>query len=199
MTGDQTAAFVQAGLCLLLVVSALVARQLPLGATIKMIAAWIGIFAILLAILAFRSEFATVGNRVHAELTGRGVSDSDGRSLRIQMAADGHFWVTGSVDGVATRFLIDSGATSTALSMATAKAAKLDADFEALPVPLSTANGTVLAKRTTIGRIEVGPIGRDGLAAVVAPEFGNTDVLGMNFLSSLSGWAVEGRTLILTP
>ena len=197
MTGDQTAAFVQAGLCLLLVVSALVARQLPLGATIKMIAAWIGIFAILLAILAFRSEFATVGNRVHAELTGRGVSD--GRSLRIQMAADGHFWVTGSVDGVATRFLIDSGATSTALSMATAKAAKLDADFEALPVPLSTANGTVLAKRTTIGRIEVGPIGRDGLAAVVAPEFGNTDVLGMNFLSSLSGWAVEDRTLILTP
>lgn len=197
MTGDQTAAFVQAGLCLLLLVSSLVARQLPLGATLKMIAAWVGIFAVLLAILAFRAEFATVGNRVYAELTGRGVSD--GKTLRIQMSPDGHFWVTGSVDGAETRFLIDSGATGISLSMATAKAARLDDDFENLPVPIDTANGTVLARRTTIGTLQIGPIRREGLAAVAAPEFGETDVLGMNFLSSLSGWAVEGRWLILKP
>ena len=30
-------------------------------------------------------------------------------------------------------------------------------------------------------------------------RFGDIDVLGMNFLSRLKSWRVEGRTLILTP
>ena len=34
---------------------------------------------------------------------------------------------------------------------------------------------------------------------VVSPAFGETDVLGMNFLSRLKSWRVEGSTLILEP
>ena len=30
-------------------------------------------------------------------------------------------------------------------------------------------------------------------------EVGDTNVLGMNFLSSLAGWRVEGNTLVLRP
>ena len=37
------------------------------------------------------------------------------------------------------------------------------------------------------------------LAVVVSPAFGDIDVLGMNFLSRLKSWRVEGQTLILTP
>ena len=41
-------------------------------------------------------------------------------------------------------------------------------------------------------------IARD-LPVVVSPAFGDTDVLGMNFLSRLKSWRVEERTLVLTP
>jgi aspartyl protease family protein len=34
---------------------------------------------------------------------------------------------------------------------------------------------------------------------VVSETFGPMDVLGMNFLSSLSGWGVEGQWLVLKP
>lgn len=37
------------------------------------------------------------------------------------------------------------------------------------------------------------------LPVVVSPAFGDTDVLGMNFLSRLKSWRVEGDTLILEP
>jgi aspartyl protease family protein len=33
----------------------------------------------------------------------------------------------------------------------------------------------------------------------ISDGFGDVDVLGMNFLSSLSGWSVEGRFLVLKP
>ena len=37
------------------------------------------------------------------------------------------------------------------------------------------------------------------LLSVLAPSLGDLDVLGMNFLSQLASWRVEGRTLVLTP
>ncbi|HEY8433253.1 MAG TPA: TIGR02281 family clan AA aspartic protease, partial [Sphingomicrobium sp.] len=47
--------------------------------------------------------------------------------------------------------------------------------------------------------LKVGGITATDLPTIVAPEFGDQDVLGMNFLSRLKSWRVEGKTLILTP
>ena len=38
-----------------------------------------------------------------------------------------------------------------------------------------------------------------GLDAVIAPNIGETNVIGMNLLTRLASWRVEGRTLILVP
>src|SRR3546814_2940963 len=51
-------------------------------------------------------------------------------------------------------------------------------------------------------RLALYPLGgitaRD-LKVVISPALGDIDVLGMNFLSQLASWRVEGRTLILVP
>jgi aspartyl protease family protein len=47
--------------------------------------------------------------------------------------------------------------------------------------------------------LRLGDIAARGLGVVVSPAFGDTDVLGMNFLSKLKSWRVEGQTLILEP
>ena len=41
-------------------------------------------------------------------------------------------------------------------------------------------------------------VARD-LKVVVSPAFGDMEVIGMNFLSKLASWRVEGRTLVLVP
>ena len=122
-----------------------------------------------------------------------------GEETYVPLAGDGHYWLMAEVNGVPTRFLIDTGATLTALSAKSADAAGLEPRTGGLPVMLNTANGTVTAELTTLDRLEFGSIEAQGLDAIIAPNLGNTNVLGMNFLSRLAGWRVENGDLILTP
>jgi aspartyl protease family protein len=122
-----------------------------------------------------------------------------GSELRVRMSADGHFWVNASVNGVPRRMLIDSGATVTAISGATARAASVDTGVGLTPVILRTANGLAPAKTGTIDELRIGNIVARDLKVVTAPGLGDLDVLGMNFLSELESWRVEGRTLVLVP
>ena len=48
-------------------------------------------------------------------------------------------------------------------------------------------------------RLKFGNIEAQGLDAVIAPNLGETNVLGMNFLSRLESWRVERGELILVP
>ena len=50
----------------------------------------------------------------------------------------------------------------------------------------------------TIDELRVGNIVARNLKVVSAPGL-DLDVIGMNFLSQLESWRVEGRTLILVP
>jgi len=122
-----------------------------------------------------------------------------GEVVRIPMAADGHFWANASINGTERRMLIDSGATVTALSVGTARAASVDTDATLVPMLMQTANGTVRADAGRVDNLSIGGIEARGLKVVVSPGMGNTDVLGMNFLSQLQSWRVEERTLILVP
>lgn len=197
MSSDQTMQMIGALMMLVLVGSSLIARRLPIGQVARMIAGWLLIFAAVLVGYSFRHELNSVVQRVTVDLLGeRGQTVGD--TLRIPMAPDGHFWVRARINGEEFRFLVDSGATTTALSARAAAAAEVELD-NGLPVLINTANGMVEAKRARINRLAMGPILSKDMAAVVSPAFGDTNVLGMNFLSSLASWRVEGKALILEP
>jgi aspartyl protease family protein len=122
-----------------------------------------------------------------------------GEEVRVRMGGDGHFWVNATINGVARRMLIDSGATITAISDQTAKRARVAAGTGLSPVVLRTANGMAPAKTGSIEELRVGNILARNLKIVTSPGLGNMDVIGMNFLSQLKSWRVEGKTLILVP
>ncbi|WP_448661766.1 TIGR02281 family clan AA aspartic protease [Sphingomonas sp. CJ20] len=122
-----------------------------------------------------------------------------GDEVRIRMARDGHFWARVTLNGVERRMLVDSGATITALSERTAKAAGVEPGAGLVPILMRTANGTVPAQTGRVARLGVGAIEARNLKVVISPALGDFDVLGMNFLSQLESWRVEGRTLILVP
>jgi aspartyl protease family protein len=189
MTGERTADLFLYGALIVLPLSALLARRTPWRRTLLLILAWIGIFTVGLLIAGERDRFARL-------FQSRSVS---GKETRIRIAADGHFWAAVAINGVSRRMLIDSGATTTAISQATADAARLDTSVNPFPVVLNTANGQVTARTATAARIVVGNATARDLNVVVSPAFGDTDVIGMNFLSQLASWRVEDDTLVLTP
>lgn len=199
MTGDQSADLIWYGLASTLVLSALLSRRMPLKSTLLMALGWIGIFAVALVAFSYHRELGSAAEKVGREVTGRAEQRADGTMLRVSMAGDGHFWVDGNINGTQARFLIDSGATITGLTRQTALAAGLNIDDGGPGLALNTANGTIVAKRSSIARLQVGPVSTGDLPIVVSDKFGGVNVLGMNFLSRLKGWRVENGEMVLQP
>jgi len=195
--GDSALSFLYLIGVLVLVVSALMVRRIPLGQGLKMFAGWVLIFLAAFVAFALKDDFMALGKRVLAEGRGEGQVVAVGKELRIRKSMDGHFWVNAELNGKHVRFLVDSGATVTSISSDTAALA--DIVPSGLPAVVQTANGTVSVGRARAERLKVGSIERSNLAVHVSEAFGPMNVLGMNFLSSLDAWGVEGEWLVLRP
>jgi len=195
--GDQALSLVYLFGCLVLVASSLLVRRLPLGQTLKMMLAWALIFAAIFAVIALRHDFLALGRRIISEVTGSAGQQVQGGELRIRRSDDGHFWADAQVNGRPIRFMIDSGATTTTLSAAAARGAGVEPS-DGFGVMVDTANGTVMMQRARVARFGLGPIAREDLAVHIAPN-DMVNVIGMNLLSSLRGWGVEGDILVLRP
>jgi aspartyl protease family protein len=194
MTGDQAPYLLYMVLLLVLIGSSLLSRRVPVGKTMKMAGVWVAIFAVGFALFSFRSEFMAVGSRLKAEAIGTPIQA--GAELRIPMAEDGHFWVDASVNKHEERFLVDSGASVTTISRETANQAGVETGMRVALV--ETANGTVQMRKGRADSFSVGTIQRSDFAVQVN-DHDDGNVLGMNFLSSLRSWRVEGRYLVLQP
>lgn len=195
---DQTPRAIYLGIWLLLIISAFAVRRVPLKASLKMALAWVGIFVVALVIVSGRHQYAAMWSSATAFL-GDEEQSVTGSALSVPMADNGHFYVTATINGVATRMLVDSGASSTMISAETARAANVNIEESPFPVLLDTAGGPITARVSTIHKLEIGPIQVDDLTTYISPTMGDTNVVGMNFLSKLKSWRVEGRTLVLQP
>ena len=177
--------------------SAMVTRKVTGGRLIRGIGT-IALGAILVTLVLQLSRFDP---RLEVAVPSLGLPEQrvEGNETVIPLAADGHYWLEARINGVPARFLVDTGATLTAVSGETAKRAGLEPRSGGVPVMISTANGTVSADLTTLDTLAFGNIEASGLDAVIAPNLGRTNVIGMNFLSRLEGWRVEKGDLILDP
>lgn len=184
---------------LVLVGSALVGRRVKFSAMVRYTLIWLAIFMLAYGLFLFRDDIAGVWNRARADLGGQPETSVSGSDVIIRRDADGHFWVNASVNGVAMRFLVDSGATTTSVSREFARRAKLDVDTGGFPVLVDTANGEAMMTRGKIDRLIVGSIVVEDHGILVGDGIGDVGVLGMNFLSNLHSWRVEGTKLTLEP
>jgi aspartyl protease family protein len=182
-----------------LLVSSLAARRLPMGQVGKMALAWVAIFAAFFAIFSFRFEFQAIWQRAKADVAGTANQSVSGEAIAVKRDDDGHYWLQVELNGNPVRFMIDSGATTTAINAETASETKVDVDSEGYPVIIDTANGRVTAKRGSVQALQIGPHKLIDHHVVVSDSFGETNVLGMNFLDSMKSWKVEGNIMTLQP
>jgi len=123
----------------------------------------------------------------------------EGEETRIRRSPDGHYWLRAEINGHPASFLVDTGATLTAISTETAAAAGIEPREGGLPVRMQTANGSVAADLATIDELRFGNVAARGLDAIIAPGLGPTNVIGMNLLSRLASVRLEGEMMILVP
>jgi aspartyl protease family protein len=182
-------------MAVMLVLGMLMTRREPAARLFTYGLAWVAVFASGFILLAFRDNLGWVAQRLHAEADGTPVSQ--GREMRIPMAIDGHFWVMARLNGQDVKFLVDSGATTTTIDRDTAEAAGVQISNRRDQY-VRTGNGIIRVASGRADDLTIGTIRRHDIAVEVADN-DDLNVLGMNYLSSLSRWGVEGRWLVLVP
>ncbi len=197
LRGQPLLALALAGIVLVLL-GGVIRRPLPLVGGFFRGVGQLGLIGALLLTVAQVLRITSVSD-ISLPQFGMPSQEVSGRETRIRMAPDGHFWITAEVGDVPLRFLVDTGATLTAIAPKAAAEAGIEPQPLRPPVMLNTANGATTAQLATIEELRVGNVTARNLDAVIAPGIGNVNVLGMNFLSRLASWRVEGRTLILVP
>jgi aspartyl protease family protein len=180
-------------MAMMLVLGSLMARREPMAKLVTMALAWIVIFAAGFVLFTFRDDFGYLAQRLKAEAIGSPVSQ--GRETRIPMAIDGHFWVNATLNGHDVKFLVDSGATMTTIDRKTAEDTGVRVS-QRRDQFVRTGNGVIRVSSGRADALDVGDIVRRDVGLQVADN-DDLNVLGMNYLSTLSRWGVEGRWLIL--
>ena len=184
---------------LVLVLSSLSLRNLGLSGFVRMLLGWLIIFAGIFLLFSYRYELEPIWQRVKGEFLGDTTPVIAGDEVRIRLGLDNHFSVRAQVNGQPLDMLIDSGATFTAMGDETAERLGIAVDTNTFPRIVQTANGMIRAYPARIETLDVGTVRRENVTVFVAPEFGDFAVLGMNFLSTLSGWRVEHNEMIMVP
>jgi aspartyl protease family protein len=193
MTNDLMLGGVYLLMAIMLVLGTLMARREPAAKLFSMTLAWVAIFAAGFVLFTFRDNLGWVAQRLRSEAVGTPVQQ--GRETRIPMAIDGHFWINAKLNGHDVKFLVDSGATTTTIDRSTAKTAGVQISSRRDQY-VRTGNGVIRVASGRADELIVGGITRNDVALEVADN-DDLNVLGMNYLSSLSRWGVEGRWLIL--
>lgn len=120
-----------------------------------------------------------------------------GFATHIARSGDGHFYATADVNGRPVRFLVDTGASTVALTLADAQAVGLHVDPSEFRVIGRGASGDVTGKAVMLDSVSIdGKRANDVRAAVLADGL-EVSLLGQSYLAQLQSVKIEGDQLEL--
>jgi aspartyl protease family protein len=134
--------------------------------------------------------------RMGQSISGGAPKSSAKPMLTLSASSGGHFVADGTINGASTRFLVDTGATSVAMSSDEAR--RLGVRYlQGEPTFVGTANGTARAYRLKLDSVRIGDIKLHHVdAAVVEGSSPPIVLLGMSFLNRME-MKRSGSTLTL--
>lgn len=109
----------------------------------------------------------------------------------------GQFFTQGRVNSGTVRFLVDTGASSVALTLNDARRAGVNVQTLNYTTPVDTANGRTMAATVTLKEIRIGGIRVRNVRALVLKEGLHISLLGMTFLGELQKVEATPSQLIL--
>jgi aspartyl protease family protein len=121
------------------------------------------------------------------------------KSLATQLdrAPDGHFYVNALVNDKLVRFLVDTGASSIALTKADAETAGIAVDPANIDVVARGASGDVRGARVNIHHVAIGQKEAWDLPSVVITDDMDVSLLGQSYLSQIGTVSIVNDKMIL--
>lgn len=116
---------------------------------------------------------------------GGAARSAGGTRIVLPVDSRGHFMTQGAINGRSVNFMLDTGATSVALSLADAQRIGLDY-AKGQPVQINTANGVTGGWRVKLSSVRVGDVEVYDVDAVVSQQPMPFVLLGNSFIGRFS-------------
>ena len=123
---------------------------------------------------------------------------SSSGTVVITRGMQGHFFTDGDVAGKPLNFLVDTGATTVALSRQQAQDVGVDIANLHYDREMITAAGTVRGASVTLPELRIGDIKLLEVSAVVMDTPSDIALLGQSFLGRIDKVSIEGDRMTLT-
>ncbi|MFM9863575.1 MAG: TIGR02281 family clan AA aspartic protease [Micropepsaceae bacterium] len=159
-------------------------------------AIWLALLFALILGYSYRADFRDAWQRVTGELNPATPIERTGGEVVLRRADDGHFHADVGINGATVRMLVDTGATTIALSAADAARAGIDVDALSFDAVVSTANGLAPAAHVQLAEVRVGSIVRKNIRASIGRNM-DSSLLGLSFLDQLSKYSSTADEMVL--
>ena len=149
--------------------------------------------------LIFMGVIAVIGlwEDIRGTVAPRQAVFADQGRIELPRQPDGHYYLTAEVNGVPTRFVVDTGATAVVLTQDAARAAGLSPERLDFSARARTANGEVRTAPVVLDTFAIGEIQDVGVRALVNEGQMPESLLGMSYLQRYSRIEITGGALIL--
>jgi len=156
------------------------------GKKLKYLAVWLAVIFVGIVVYNNRNSFIPYVANISQE-----------GKIEIRKSSDNHFYIMLKVNNVNVLFLIDTGATTTSLTLNDAKRIGIDVNNLKFNQMVNTANGTAFGASAKISDIKVGNLKIDDMWVLINQNMSGNSLLGMNFLKQLNGYEVKQDKMIL--
>jgi len=140
------------------------------------------------------------GSPAPAQGTAAAASRPAGRfaseGIAIARGSDGQFHFEAAVNGIATRFLVDTGADTVALTTADAEAAGIAFNPNGFIPIIQTASGQGWGTMVTLDRLQMGDVELRNVGAVIVRDL-PVSLLGQSVLGRMGRVEMQGDRMVI--
>ncbi len=188
--GDPASLTYMVILASVLIFGALVQNRSSLGKMAQQALIWALIFVGGIAVVGLWEDIKGTVMPQQSVITDQG-------RIEIPRANDGHYYLQAEVNGAPLTFMVDTGASSIALSQADARKAGIDVNNLAFLGTASTANGETRIAHVRLTSLKIGGLEDTNVRAWVNEGELEQSLLGMTYLQRYSKVSFENGTLVL--
>lgn len=119
-------------------------------------------------------------------------------TVTLRAGRNNHYFTEVQVNGRTMPFMVDTGASTVALTYEYGRRLGLISSGDRWDVKMQTANGTARAKRVTLESVRIGGIVVRNVVATISEEGAlSTNLLGMSFLGRLGRFEIRSGQLVM--
>ena len=172
----------------------------------RIVLAGLGIAMAISAIVSFviapkmerhRTEVASMTPEVVPTPTEKRASVHFANAAIIDREDDGHYWTRAEVHGTAVKFMVDTGASTVALTYRDAQRLGLNPENLDYRWEIRTAGGITYGAAVTLDSIRIGQVEIEQVSAMILKDGLEQSLLGMTFLGELYSYEFKQSQLII--